>query len=246
MSSTTPREFITLIMIDQEKRKKLIISADDFGISPKANRNILELAGQKKIDRVAVIADGDMEAEEIQKLLAFGVKLDIHLDSVEQISHGELTKQNNWRRLLLFLAKYCTGKLSAEKMEKSWIRQIEKFKEKFGRYPDGLNSHQHIHYFPIYFKIALKLHNYYNIPYIRFGKIGFLGNKTVVKSILFFLRKRNRSRFIMSNCPSSDYMVSLDWISDIDIFLKNLPDDITELVCHPERDKEFEIIKNNF
>ncbi len=41
-----------------EYLNNLIISADDFGISEKANQAILELVKYKKIDRVSVIIGG--------------------------------------------------------------------------------------------------------------------------------------------------------------------------------------------
>lgn len=227
-------------------RNNITVSGDDFGLNEAANKNILDLIKLGKIKRVAVLVDGKIEKREIEKILDYRIKLDIHLDSVEQISHGQLAKQNNWKRLILFSVKYCLGKISTSKMEKDWLRQIEQFKEIFGRYPDGLNSHQHIHYFPAYFKMALKLCNNYGINYIRFGKKGFLGSNTFIKIILLFLRKINHSQFIMFNCHSSDYMVSLDWIGNINNFINNLPSNTTELVCHPERKEEFEIIKKYF
>jgi hypothetical protein len=41
-------------------------------------------------------------------------------------------------------------------------------------------------------------------------------------------------------------MISLDWIKDFPKFLASLPTGKTEIVCHPERKEEFELIKKYF
>ena len=61
----------------------LIISADDFGVSEKANRAILELARDKKIDRTSVMMGGKISKDEVKDLLESGVKIDIHLHLLE-------------------------------------------------------------------------------------------------------------------------------------------------------------------
>ena len=60
--------------------KKIIVSADDFGQSPSANKNILELLAQNKLQRVSVLINGKFSLEEIRLLINSQVKIDIHLD----------------------------------------------------------------------------------------------------------------------------------------------------------------------
>lgn len=226
------------------KREKLIIAADDFGISSKANRNILKLIRARKIDRVSVMVCGEISPLEISELKKSKVKLDIHLESVELKPEKRKLKDGVVKRSANFLFKYLSGKTSAGVMEIEWERQIQKFKEIFAKFPDGINSHQHIHFWPAYFKIILKLAQKFEIPYLRFGKLGLTKSKNSVFRILKAFHKKD-SR-ILAAFDSSDFLVSLDWIKNIEIFLKNLPQGKTEIVCHPEREEEFEIIMNYF
>jgi predicted glycoside hydrolase/deacetylase ChbG (UPF0249 family) len=226
------------------QRENIIIAADDFGISSKANRNILKLIRARKIDRVSVMVCGEISPLEISELKKSKVKLDIHLESVELKPEKRKLKDGIVRRSSNFLFKYLSGKISAPAVEISWEKQIRKFKEIFGKFPDGINSHQHIHFWPAYFKIILKLVQKFEIPYARFGKFGLAKSKNNIYRILNQLHKKDNR--ISAVFDSSDFLVSLDWIKNIEIFLKNLPQGETEVVCHPEREEEFEIIMNYF
>ena len=139
----------------------LIISADDFGVSEKANQAILELAREKKIDRVSVITGGKISKKEVKELLESGVKIDIHLCLLNETQGGVV------KRVAIFLLDFLTGWYSSGKVKIIWKKQIEEFKTIFGRYPDGINSHEHIHFFPPLFKTALKIKEEFKISYIR-------------------------------------------------------------------------------
>lgn len=232
-------------------REKIIISADDFGRSSKANANILFLAKISKLDRVSVLIARSFSPEEAAELLRTGVKIDIHLDlpSGARI-YGQGRKTNALRGSFLFLLKYFLRQITPVKMESEWNDQLQKFQEIFGRKPDGINSHQHIHFFPAYFKIVLRLAQEYKINFVRFGKSGLLDNDNSTYKILCRLHKKNERLFAASNLNSSDFMASLDWthpqIKNFIIFLEKLPPGKIELICHPERKEEFELIQKYF
>lgn len=124
--------------------------------------------------------------------------------------------------------------------------QLQKFYEIFGKNPDGINSHQHIHFFPNYFGVIIQLAQKNNISFVRFGKKGLIKSRCGIYRILYQLRKINAKKFTASSLQSSDYMFSFDWSKDIEKTLAQLPDGTTELVCHPERPEEFKFIQKNF
>ncbi|MFH0968949.1 MAG: ChbG/HpnK family deacetylase [Patescibacteria group bacterium] len=233
-------------MLNKDIRKKVIVTADDFGISEIANRKILELAESKKVDRVAIMASGILPQEDVNALLHSGVKLDIHLNMTEKFKGSRKLKEGIVKRSSLFLARYIGRQISASKVKKEWEEQIQKFKEIIGRYPDGLNSHQHIHYYPSYFKVAAELSEKYSIPFIRCGKKGFLGKINGVKQILAVLRRVDMRYLKKNRLQTSNYLVSLDWINNFGEFLNNLPDGTIEITFHPERREEYKIINNYF
>lgn len=234
-------------MVAEEIRNKLIVTADDFGINREVNAKIILLAETKKIDRVSVLINNQFSNQEISRLLKTGVDIDIHLDLPPSIKIDKHSRsESSLKRSLLFLIYYLSRKISAQKMEREWVKQISRFEDLFSRKPDGINSHQHIHYFTPYFKIALKLAPAHQIKFIRFGKERLLQDHNNVHWIISFFQKKNLKIFQSSKLYSSDYMISMDWISDINEFLNNLPEGKTELVCHPEREDEFALIKSRF
>lgn len=232
--------------MNSETRKKIIVAADDFGISKVANKKIMELVESKKIDRVAIMTDGNISQEEINKLLHSGVKLDVHLNITEKFNGPRKLEEGIIKRATLFLVRYIGGQVSASIAEKDWENQIKKFKEIIGKYPDGINSHHHIHYYPGYFKASVELARKYQINFMRCGKKGFLGNLNGVKQILSAFRRKDASYLIKNNIDSSDYLASFDWIKKIDEFLNNLPKETVEITFHPEREEEYKFIKENF
>ena len=232
--------------MDSEIRKKIIVTADDFGISEKANGKILELVKSGKVDRVAIMTNGILPQEEINTLLHCGVKLDVHLNITEKFKGERKLKEGIIKRSALFLARYIGGQVSASIIEKEWEEQILKFKEIVGKYPDGINSHQHVHYYPSYFKAISELSKKYSISFVRCGKEGFLGNINGIKQILSVFRRNDTKYLAKNGIESSDYLVSFDWIKDFEKFMDNLPCGTVEITFHPEREEEFEVIKRYF
>jgi predicted glycoside hydrolase/deacetylase ChbG (UPF0249 family) len=237
-----------------EKRKNFIITADDFGKNELANRNILKLAKSGKLDRVSVMADGVFAPGEIEDLVATGVKIDVHFELVWQKRRRNLLSDKALRQVAVFFANFVWGdwpvpenpRSGRKSVKKEWARQIEKFREIFGRVPDGISSHEHTHYFPVYFSIALDLANHFDIPFIRFGKKGFSGKGSSKKMILGVLRQIDSRKFFKSKMDSADYFTSLDWIDGLEKFSGDIPEGKTEMACHPERKEEFELIEKYF
>jgi predicted glycoside hydrolase/deacetylase ChbG (UPF0249 family) len=228
--------------------KKITISADDFGISRWANENIFQLIEQKKIDRVEImIGEKNITPEHVAKLIASGIKLNIHL----HLSKDKLPFwQNNRRKLetgtlkrtFLFLFGYFFGENRPQKVAKEWESQIQQFQKLFGKNPDGVSSHEHIHFFPSYFRATLKLSLKNNIPYVRLGKY-WAKEKNKICLILNSLRKIDYIFFKKFGLASSDFLISYDWLTDFDEFLKNYPaDKQIEVIFHPEKDNEFKFL----
>lgn len=229
-------------------REKVIVSVDDFGIRNVAE-SILPLAKQGKVDRVSVLINYVTSQAQADELLATGVKIDLHLELIDLIKSGREDDGMALFRGLNFAARYMSGMVRSDDVERTWIAQIERFKEVFGRYPDGLNSHEHVHYFPRFFRVALDLRDRYDIPFMRFAREGVLkGKSSIAARVLSFLWHRNVTSYIerTDSQKTSDFFVSYDWIQNFDSFLACLPDGKTEIVLHPERKNEYDAISTYF
>lgn len=226
-------------------RCRLIVSADDFGISRKANHNILRLISLGKIDRVSVMVRGGLEPVELALLVQSGVKLDIHWDTGDCIS-GSASRHIAPAplRILLFLFHYVSGSHGAEVIEGLWRNQMEKFKQLFGRYPDGVNSHEHIHFFPPYFRVACALGRHYGASHLRFGTKGIFPRMNLQAQVIDWLRRTDQRGVMEGPIPSSEYMTSLNWKPDLQDLTDCHPHGRVEVVCHPEVDEEFDYTRD--
>jgi len=222
-----------------------MITADDFGKSELANLSILKLARSGKLDRVSVMSDGNFAPGEIEELVQTGVKLDIHFELAWQKKRRGKTRDNTARQGIVFLLNHFRAS-QRKKVQEDWKKQVEKFHEMVGRYPDGINSHEYVHFFPPYFRIAIELAKRVEISFVRFGKKGFRGKRNMAHLVLNNLRHWNKKYFFEAKLDSSDYFTSLDWIANFDEFFRHIPEGKTEIACHPEREDEFELIEKYF
>lgn len=230
-------------------RERFIVTADDYGIRQTAEP-ILRLAHEGKLDRVAVLIHY-VSVEQAAALIASGVKIDLHLELIGLLRSGERARGSALWRSLNFLVRYGTGRVTAARVEREWRVQIERFRELFGRFPDGLNSHEHLHNFPIFFRVFIRLARAHRIAYIRFGKQGMLTrfHGAPVGWILTFFWRQTRKLYVPSNLSTSDYLVSLDWLSDFESFTRQLsrvPLGTVELIVHLEREEEYRTMLEHF
>lgn len=221
-------------------KSELIISADDFGLRPEANRRILSLLREGCLDRVAVMTDGTVSRDEVSELVRSGAALDIHLDFDTSASAKKEVAEGVCKRGMFFVLGWLSGRMRPSVIRREWERQIDAFEVMFGRVPDGLNSHEYLHLFPPYFSVAVDLAIRRGIPYIRFGSVGLAEGGNPVSMILRTLHLLDRRRFADSGLRSSTFMTSLDWASDPDTAVFDAD---TELVAHPEREREYDSIR---
>lgn len=235
----------------EQKKKKVTVSADDFGISENASAKILELVRMGKIDRVAVMMSKNITKEYVKILLNSGVKIDIHFHlAKDKLDRWQDRKEEyvegNLKRIAFFILNYFFGKNKIDETKNEWNIQLDYFRKIFGRYPDGVGSHEHIHFFPVYFKIITDIASQNNIEFVRFGKNKYK-QFNPVSLILNFLRFFDFKYFkgLEPKIKTTDFFVSFDWIKNFNKSFKDIPaGKEIELVFHPERPSEFEFLKN--
>ena len=103
-----------------DKRRLLVITADDYGYWPSYNRGILEAIEMGAIDSVSAMVDRDYC--EGEPLLASGVEIGLHIEF-----------EGRW------------GPRSGAPARTSLRVQLERFGDIFGRWPAFLNGHHHCH-----------------------------------------------------------------------------------------------------
>jgi predicted glycoside hydrolase/deacetylase ChbG (UPF0249 family) len=231
------------------RNEKIIVSADDFGMREVADA-VLVLARIGKVDRVAVVTrffDTPKMLERAKALLETGVKIDVHLELMDLIKSGNDPNESALRRGLNFCVRYGTGRVRVSDVERAWTEQIEKFREIFGRFPDGLNSHEHVHFFPGFFNVALSLAQRFDIPFVRFGRLGVASRGMVLAARVIALFRKGNIRRYLAKTPifeTTDYFASYDWLRDAEKSWTHFSQSgaTVEIVFHVERLDEYDFL----
>jgi predicted glycoside hydrolase/deacetylase ChbG (UPF0249 family) len=107
-------------------RGTLIITADDYGYSPRYDEGIIEAAGAGAVDSVSVmVARGPLDAE---PLLATGVETGLHLELPRELTAGERA-----------------GARERDAALRELREQVEDFESVMGHPAAYLDGHRHCH-----------------------------------------------------------------------------------------------------
>ena len=246
--------------------KKLIINADDAGLSKEANEAIGKCFKSDVVTGTSVIACGASFNEAVEMLHSVGkAEVGVHLTLTGDFT--PVSKDTGRIKTLLdetgkfnegyqkFALRYFLGKINADEISYELASQIKKVRET-GLKITHLDSHEHIHMLPRVLKTVLILADEFKVPYIRFSseRIGAIKKSFRVKDLLRYMclkvfapmAKRSIDSF---NIKRNDFFLGhfhSGRISD-DILcsmLDGLKDGVTELAVHPAQDVELETLLN--
>ena len=148
----------------------MIISADDFGLSPAVSRGILELIEHKRIQATSVMLIYPDAESSLKELLEYSGSIDIGLHLVvsdlasENYKNGIPITVPFWRLWL----KAHFGKLNAKQVREQILDQICAFQKQLGRDPDFIDGHQHVHQLPLVREMLIDVIQELKLgPYVR-------------------------------------------------------------------------------
>lgn len=154
---------------------KLIVHADDFGLTDGVNEGIRQAHMNGILTSTSIIANGSA-FEHALGILEQIPTLDtgIHLTLVEE---KPLNDQNQIQSLTgangrflgnakIFMQRYLTGQIIISEVRKELEAQIKKVRD-HGLKISHIDGHQHLHMLPNILKVTLELAKEYNIPAIR-------------------------------------------------------------------------------
>ena len=117
--------------------KRIILCADDYGMSPEVSEGILQLVKLKRLSAVSCMSNYDNWQASAQYLKPFYGQVNIGL-------HFNLSGALSKTIALSYLRL-----LSPQKIKKTLQEQYDLFVDQMGFMPDYLDGHQHIHALPI-------------------------------------------------------------------------------------------------
>ncbi len=130
--------------------RRLSLCADDFGQSAAINAGILSLIASGRLQATSVLSQGPDWAEGAARLQALlspsepQAEVGLHLNLTYPFAGANDTKP-----LSSWLLASSLRLVSTSVVLDSFLRQLDAFVQHFGRLPDYLDGHQHVHAFPV-------------------------------------------------------------------------------------------------
>lgn len=133
---------------------RLILCADDYGLSPGVSRGIRRLLAAGRLSATSCMTVGSHWHSEAAALRPYAEQADIglHLTLTDQAPLGPLPRLAPSGRLPhvgSLLAGAMLRRLDTEDVRAELTRQLDAFESAFGRPPAFLDGHQHVHQFPV-------------------------------------------------------------------------------------------------
>jgi len=128
-----------------------IICADDFGMTAGISEGILALCAQGKLNAVSVMTEAPLLPTYSAEFLkhAEDIQIGLHFNLTESFAGEAFSRNYLMTRLQLPAAEQ-------EKVLHSLRRQLSRFEEIFGRAPDFVDGHEHVHVMAAVRKIFLR------------------------------------------------------------------------------------------
>lgn len=127
------------------KPKSVFINADDFGESAAVDAAIINLAQRRIIHSTSALTLSPHWPDSASQLKELSIQVGLHLDFTSRFSEHFSCQ---YRLPALILASYCRL-LNFKKMESAIELQWNRFVEAYGRAPDFIDGHQHVHQLPV-------------------------------------------------------------------------------------------------
>ena len=242
--------------------KRLIVNADDFGLTEKVNEAILQGHRCGIITSTTLMANGkafDSAIAGAHKAPELGVGIHLNLTTGRALScrseiGGLVDKDGRFCHTPKWLVtKLIAGTLSLGEVEAEFRAQIGKVLSA-GVVPTHLDGHKHVHLFPPISKLVIRMAKEFGIRGVRCTRersVGLLkllrknshASARVLSQYLVarllslvsldFKTKLQRDRL---SFPNHFFGIAVTGFLDIDILktiILHLPEGTSELMCHP-------------
>lgn len=158
-----------------EKMKFLIVNADDFGADQQTNDRIMAAVENEVVTSVSLMAGGSAFESAIKSLKSLPkIGVGVHLTLVDGnpvLPRNEVASLVDDEGKFLpgygaFFQRWLNGRIHLEEVEKEWYSQIERIVQN-GIRPTHLDGHQHLHIFPPFLPILIRLAQAFEIRLCR-------------------------------------------------------------------------------
>jgi hopanoid biosynthesis associated protein HpnK len=242
--------------------RRLIVNADDFGLTQGVNRAIVEAHGQGIVTSATLMANGTAFEDAIQCVRSTGrlsVGCHVVLVDGEPLLGGAKTSTLSDKNahdgrfydgLGSFALRAVSGRIDGDEIEAEATAQIRKL-QTAGLPVSHLDTHKHTHIFPPVLRPLLRAARACGVKAVRnpFGRIHFslvanrpsLWKRHSQVMLLAPLGRKFRRSVADAGLLTPDGTVGVVATGTLDIgllegMIKSLPEGTWELVCHPGYD----------
>ena len=124
--------------------KRVVVCGDDFGMNADIDEGMIALAGMRRVSAVSCLTLGPTFAANAPRLATLDVDIGLHLNLSETLGPGD----DPMPTLGTLILKAYAGLLDAAWIDAQLARQFDAFEAAFGRAPDYVDGHQHVHQLP--------------------------------------------------------------------------------------------------
>jgi predicted glycoside hydrolase/deacetylase ChbG (UPF0249 family) len=134
--------------------RKVVLCADDYGLTEGVSRGILELLGRGSISATSVMSNMPAWGEAARELAPFrhirGIGLHLNFTTGKPLgAMPNLCPAGEFPSLQDLVQRSFTGRLSEHEIGCEIERQIDAFVSALGQAPDFVDGHQHVHVLPV-------------------------------------------------------------------------------------------------
>jgi chitin disaccharide deacetylase len=246
--------------------RRLIINADDFGLSPGVNRGILAAFRDGVLSSTTMLVNLAHFEDAVSLALANrALPVGIHLSLLwgapvsKPANVSSLVERDGRfpRSLAVLARRYFLGGLQMDHVRTEFNAQIRRFQQA-GLTPTHVDSHKHVHCLPGILRALVDVAEEAGIRRVRVpyeqavGASGTAGeldppprsiNATIKSQIVGYLCRNGRTAVQRRGLRSTDHFVGIEYQDNLDeqtvrFILSNLREGTTELMCHPGYDDD--------
>src|SRR6266700_4329774 len=233
--------------------RRLIVNADDFGLTSGVNRGIVEAHSRGVVTSTTLMACGT-KFQEAASLAAQAPDLSVGchvvlVDGTPMLNPTDVpsliaSPTSHFRQSLIrFASRATTGRLDPEQIEAEITAQIRQL-QAAGLRVSHLDSHKHTHMFPAVFKPLLRAAKACGVRAVRnpFEPLVFATNGNWKRRFKLGIMRRHRTRFTTylteAGMITPDGCIGIVATGGLSLatftsLIQNLPDGTWEFVIHP-------------
>ncbi|WP_170948374.1 ChbG/HpnK family deacetylase [Bordetella genomosp. 5] len=122
--------------------RRVAVCGDDFGMDAAIDDALFALIDQRRMSAVSCLTQGRSFAASAGALAHRDADIGLHLNLTESLNGEPMPA------LSALIVQTWRGRLDARWIEDQITRQLDAFEDRFGRGPDHVDGHQHVHQLP--------------------------------------------------------------------------------------------------